>query len=117
MDVQKSAQFFFIYMNKSQNLLLIEISNSFRACYIFLPVVILHIQCFGIHVSSLYGPILVIYSSIWEQYFEHIHRRFSENRIYFNTRKINITLLLFLLFYNLVFAALLNSDINIKAVS
>ena len=55
-----------------------------------LPVVILHVQCFGVHISSLYGPIILIFSSIGQQYIENIYRRFSENRIYFNTRNIEI---------------------------
>ena len=29
-----------------------------------LPMVILYVQCFGIHISSLYGPIILIFSSI-----------------------------------------------------
>ena len=55
-----------------------------------LPVVILHVQCFGVHISSLYGQIILIFSSIGQQYIENIYRRFSENRIYFNTRNIEI---------------------------
>ena len=55
-----------------------------------LPVVMLHVQCFGIHISSLYGPIILIFSSIWQQYNENIYHRFSENRIYLNTRNIEI---------------------------
>ena len=55
-----------------------------------LPVVILHVQCFEVHISSLYGPIILIFSSIGQQYIENTYRRFSENRIYFNTRNIEI---------------------------
>ena len=51
---------------------------------------ILHVLCFGIHIASLYGPMILIFSSIRQQYIENIHRRFSENRIYFNTRNIEI---------------------------
>ena len=29
-----------------------------------LPVVILHVQCFGVHISSLHRPIILIFSSI-----------------------------------------------------
>ena len=51
---------------------------------------ILHIESLGIHISSLYGPILLISTNIWQQYIGNIHRLFSENRTYAKKRKIEI---------------------------
>ena len=45
---------------------------------------------FGIHISSLYEPIILIFSSILQQYLDNIHRRFSEIRNYLNTRNMEI---------------------------
>ena len=47
---------------------------------------------FGLTSSSLHGLILVIFSIFLQQFIEniHVHRRIIENRIYFDTQKIEI---------------------------